>query len=99
MFSIGWGMAVRHQLFDRSVTDKQALAAAVCYSGAYAQDINVAPQTAGHPLTLSPGDLDEAVSAMLDQVGRDQAFGARGTSGLDRIQSFVKGYKGGLSAC
>lgn len=99
MFSIGWGMAVRHQLFNRSLIDKQALAAAVCYSGAYAQDINVAPQTAGHPLTLSPGDLDEAVSAMLDQVGRDQAFGARGTSGLDRIQSFVKGYKGGLSAC
>ena len=31
--------------------------------------------------------------------GAPQAFGARGTTGLDRIQDFVKGYRSGLSAC
>jgi hypothetical protein len=36
---------------------------------------------------------------MLNQVGKPTAFGDRGTTGLDRIQAFVKGYRGGLSVC
>ena len=36
---------------------------------------------------------------MIDMVGGADAFGSRGTTGLERIQAFVKGYKGGLSAC
>ncbi|MBE7190643.1 neutral zinc metallopeptidase [Jatrophihabitans endophyticus] len=99
LFSIGWGMAVRNQLFNRSLDDQAALQAAVCYSGAYAKDVNVASNTPGKDITLSPSDLDEATSAMIDQVGKAQAFGARGTTGLSRIQDFVKGYKGGLSVC
>jgi hypothetical protein len=59
----------------------------------------VAPGTTGKEITLSPSDLDEATSSMLDQVGRPESFGARGTTGLDRIQAFVKGYRGGLSTC
>ena len=100
LFAIGWGLAVRHQLFGREVASADAMNAAVCYTGAYARDVNVDP--ASHPgkdLTLSPADLDEAVSSMLDQVGKPQAFGARGTTGLDRVQAFVKGYRGGLSVC
>ena len=99
LFSIGWGMAVRHQLFNRSLTDGSGLLAAACYTGAYAKDINVSSATHGQLITLSPPDLDEATSSMIDQVGKPQAFGARGTTGLDRIQAFVKGYHGGLSAC
>jgi predicted metalloprotease len=100
LFAIGWGMAVRHQLFDRDTTGKDALVAAICYTGAYAKDVNVDPEThKDKDLTLSPADLDEASSAMLDQVGRSQAFGDRDTTGLDRIQAFVKGYRGGLAAC
>jgi predicted metalloprotease len=99
LFAIGWGMAVRHQLFDRSLDDKSALTSAVCYTGAYAKDVNVEVGTAGKDITLSPADLDEATSSMLDQVGKNQAFGDRGTTGLDRIQAFVKGYRGGLSVC
>jgi predicted metalloprotease len=98
LFAIGWGMAVRHQLFARSLTDKAALASAVCYTGAYAKDINVAANS-GKSFTLSPADLDEATSAMIDKVGQAAAYGARNTTGLDRIQSFVKGYKGGLPVC
>lgn len=102
LFSIGWGLAVRHQLFNRSLDDAAALLAASCYAGAYAKDINV-PATTKRPsnrqFILSPPDMDEATSAFLSLVGQEQAFGARGTTGLDRVVSFVKGYSGGLSVC
>jgi hypothetical protein len=97
LFAIGWGLAVRHQLFNRAIDDASALSAAICYTGAYAKDINVADPNKG--FTLSPPDMDEATSAMLNLVGVDQSFGARGTTGLQRVQSFVKGYGGGLSVC
>lgn len=100
LFAMGWGMAVRHQLFNRATDGTDALLAAVCYVGAYAKDINL-DATAGGPqqFLLSPPDMDEATSSMLNVVGDDKAFGARGTSGLQRVQSFVKGYQGGLSVC
>jgi predicted metalloprotease len=100
LFAIGWGMAVRHQLFNRTLDGKQALSAAICYSGSYAKDVNLAEDPSQtRYLLLSPSDLDEATSAMLSQVGRPEAFGNRGTTGLDRIQAFVNGYRGGLSVC
>jgi predicted metalloprotease len=100
LFSIAWGMAVRHQLFNRPLDDSAALESGVCYSGAYAKDINLAEDPSQTRfILLSPADLDEATSSMLDQVGKPAAFGARGTSGLDRIQAFVKGYRNGLSVC
>lgn len=99
LFSIGWGMAVRHQLFNRSLTDGAGLLAAACYTGSYAKDINVLNPTRGQLITLSPADLDKGTSAMLSLVGLDQAYGQRGTTGLQRIQSFVTGYAKGLSAC
>ncbi|MDQ2795727.1 MAG: neutral zinc metallopeptidase [Actinomycetota bacterium] len=100
MFSIGWGLAVRHQLFNRTLDDQTALVSALCYTGAYAKNINI--PSGSNPaiqLTLSPADLDEGVSATLDQVPKDEAFGARGTTGLDRIQAFIKGYQGTLAVC
>jgi len=95
---MGWGLAVRHQLFSRPMTGKDALLAAACYVGAYAKDINL-PATNTPRFLLSPPDMDEATSAMLNLVAEDKAYGARGTTGLQRIQSFVKGYQGGLSVC
>jgi predicted metalloprotease len=102
LFAYGWGLAVRHQLFSRSLDDAAALLAASCYTGAYAKDVNVASSTnrpSDRPFILSPPDMDEATSAVLTVVGQDQAFGARGTTGLQRVQSFIKGYDGGLSVC
>jgi predicted metalloprotease len=102
LFSFGWGLAVRHQMFNRSLDDGPALLAAICYTGAYAKSINV-PQTQklpdGRSFYLSPPDMDEATNAVLSLVGQDQVFGARGTTGLDRVLSFVKGYEDGLSVC
>ena len=99
LFAIGWGLAVRHQLFNEQTDGKDALLAAACYTGAYAKDINLAQGDSQHPFLLSPPDMDEATSAMLNLVSDDRAFGARDTTGLQRVQSFVKGYQGGLSVC
>jgi predicted metalloprotease len=99
LFAVGWGIAVRHQLFSRSTSDAPALLAASCYTGAYAKDINLESGDTTHPFILSPPDMDEATSAMLNLVGDNSTYGARGTTGLQRIQSFVKGYQGGLSVC
>ena len=98
LFSIGWGFAVRHQLFNRDMSGGDALESGVCYTGAYAKDVNVAGNAPGN-FVLSPADLDESVSALLNRVPQETAFGARGTTGLGRVQAFIKGYKGGLSTC
>jgi predicted metalloprotease len=99
LFVFGWGLAVRHQLFGRSLDDGAALLAASCYAGAYAKNTNVPPNTQGHEFFLSPPDMDEATSAVLSLVGSDQAYGSRGTTGFSRVQAFIKGYQGSLGVC
>ncbi len=95
LFAYGWGMAVRHQLFGRSLDGKDALLAAGCYAGAYSESANTA--TSG--FALSPPDMDEATTAVFALVDSDRAFGPRGTSALDRINSFTKGYSGSVTVC
>jgi predicted metalloprotease len=96
MFTYGWGLAVRHQLFGRSTDDQAALLAAGCYSGAYARSVNVQKSSG---FSLSPPDMDEAATAVMQLIGHPEAFGDRGTTGLQRINSFNQGYFGDLSAC
>jgi predicted metalloprotease len=97
VISYGWGMAVRHQLFNRELGSRDALLAAGCYTGAYAKDINV--EDPPREFQLSPPDMDEATVATLSMVGSSLTFGSRDTTGLDRIAAFNKGYFNGLSAC
>lgn len=97
VIAYGWGMAVRHQLFSRELTSKDALLAAACYTGAYAKDVNV--EDAPREFTLSPPDMDEATIASLSMTGSVLTFGPRGTTGLQRISSFNTGYFSGLSGC
>ncbi|MGH8860626.1 MAG: hypothetical protein ACRDVG_05225 [Jatrophihabitantaceae bacterium] len=99
LLAVAWGLAARHQFFGRSMTDTDALRSAICYAGAYSEDINREFGDQQHPYVLSPPDMDEATSAVLDLVDLDIAFGSRGTTGLQRVQYFVKGYSGGLAAC
>lgn len=99
LFAAAWGLAVRHQLFGRALDDRDAITSAVCYTGAYAKDVNLAQNPGDKFLVLSPADLDEAVSALLSRPLLNASFGERGSTGLDRVQAFVKGYTGGLPAC
>lgn len=99
LFAIAWGMAARHQLYDQPIDTRDGLLAATCFAGAYAEDINRQDEDKTHPFILSPPDMDEATSAVLGLVGLDAAFTARGTTGLQRVQLFVKGYTAGLHGC
>jgi hypothetical protein len=99
LLAFGWGLAVRSQLFGRSLDDAPALLAAACYTGAYAESVNVDSPAAGQNFVLSPQDMDEATISVLSVVAGSDALGARGTTGLMRITAFNKGYFGGLSVC
>ena len=92
-------MAAQSQFFHGSLGSQAALQSAICGAGAYSADINRANTDATHTFVLSPPDMDEATSAVLSLVDLPSAFGARGTTGLERIRSFVTGYDGGLGAC
>ena len=95
LFAYGWGMAVRSQL-GLPVDGTPALIAASCYVGAYASDVN-APGATG--FTLSPQDMDEATVTVLKTVALPAIFGARNTSGFQRIAAFKNGYFNSLTAC
>jgi predicted metalloprotease len=99
LLAVAWGMAARVQFFHGSTTDENALNMAICFAGAYSEDINRETGDATHNYILSPPDMDEATSAALNLVDLDTAFGARGTTGLERVQRFVTGYSGGRTAC
>jgi hypothetical protein len=96
LYVYGWGLAVRHQLFGRSLADAPALIAASCYAGAYTANINSPNEQGFH---LQPPDMDEAVAAVIQLVGSAKAYGDLGTTALDRIDAFDKGYFNGLSVC
>ncbi len=89
LFAVGFGLAVLHQS-GKGIDDGPALMTAVCYAGAYSKDINVAKGARG--FTLSPPDMDEATYAVLRTINQTTVFSPRNTTGLDRIQSFRKGY-------
>jgi predicted metalloprotease len=97
LFVYGWGMAVRKELFNASTDDHAAVLAAGCYSGAFTAALN--SSTPPSTFQLSPPDMDEATAAVIKLVPLDRAYGSHGTSALERIQAFTKGYFGGLDGC
>jgi hypothetical protein len=99
LLAVAWGMAARVQFAHAGIDDQTALRVAICYGGAYSEDINRANSDATHKYILSPPDMDEATSAVLSLVNQPAAFGDRGTTGIERVQAFVTGYHGGLSSC
>ncbi|AEV85634.1 zinc metallopeptidase [Actinoplanes sp. SE50] len=78
----------------RSTTDRAGQLAVDCLAGSWTNDLLRRPE--GASLTLSPGDLDEAVAALL-ALGR--AGGKSGTSAFDRIAAYRSGVLQGVSAC
>lgn len=96
LFVYGWSMAVRSQLFRAPTQDRDALLAASCYSGAFTASIN---SGRSQDFQLSPPDMDEATSAVIELVPSPRAYGAHQTTALQRIQRFTQGYFGGLPAC
>ena len=92
LIGVAYGQAVRKQL-GRTVNGEDALLGSICLAGAYARAaFERKPGQGQGKIILSPGDLDEAVQALLNYVGATGFFEARGTVGFDRVASFRKGF-------
>ncbi|WP_030443039.1 neutral zinc metallopeptidase [Actinoplanes subtropicus] len=78
-----------------STSGKAGQLAVDCLAGSWTNDLLTRDQNGNH-LRLSPGDLDEAVAALLAfGRGRDQG----GASAFDRISAYRKGVLEGLGVC
>jgi predicted metalloprotease len=92
LVAISYGYAVQQRRGRSTAVDSESvLLAAICATGGYAKDsYNQESQTR---LRLSPGDLDEAIRALLDAAGSPNFTKARGTTGFDRVQAFREGFQ------
>ncbi|MGQ0481502.1 MAG: neutral zinc metallopeptidase [Pseudonocardia sp.] len=96
-------VASRYALVSLSALGRPAVGplagrTAVCLAGAYTRTV----LARGSGVTLSPGDLDEAVDSLLadDQAARDAAgHPPAGDMGLDRVHHFRTGVLGGPAGC
>jgi predicted metalloprotease len=79
----------------RSTQGRAGQLAVDCLAGSWTYDMLNRPD-AEQSVTLSPGDLDEAVTALL-AFGRAQEGG--GATAFDRIAAYRKGVLQGLGAC
>jgi predicted metalloprotease len=91
LVGIGYAQAVAQQA-GLSVDGADGLRRIICLDGAYTRQVVERPGTDPQQVTLSPGDLDEAIQALLFYVGLDDYFGSRGQFGLDRVQAYREGF-------
>jgi predicted metalloprotease len=90
LVATAWASSVEHQLGTTLGTDA-ARRGAECLAGAWAANTSS---------SLSPGDLDEAVTVLV-AAGKDASTGGstdRGTA-FDRVAAFRAGFKHGPSKC
>ena len=100
-FSVGyvlsnaWGEAVQRQL-GSLLEGKQRALLNDCLTGVWTNDI-VPNGSTDQPFTVSPGDLDEAVSTalVLDDVSQSGVL----ATAFEKIDSFRAGVLGGFTAC
>ncbi len=100
-FSVGyvlsnaWSEAVQTQL-KSSLTGKSRVLLNDCLTGVWTKDI-IPNGSTSQQFSISPGDLDEAVSTalVLDDASQTAAL----ASAFDKIDSFRAGVLGGLSEC
>jgi predicted metalloprotease len=91
LIGIAYGQAVRQRRGESSATDSEsALLSAICATGGYARDAFT--QRDDSRLSLSPGDLDEAVRTLLDAAGSSEFTNVHTTTGFDRVQAFRDGF-------
>lgn len=102
LFGTQYGLEVQDQLMKPPGDEVTATLRADCYTGAWAAAMLPERQTAPgvrerYVLTLSPGDLDEAVRVLL--TFRTQADRERQGPGFARVKAFRTGVLSGPGAC
>ncbi|MEN3361919.1 MAG: hypothetical protein V7637_5901 [Mycobacteriales bacterium] len=96
LLGVAFGEAIRKRL-NKTVNGEDALLGSICLSGAYAGAVfKRRPGDKG--IVLSPGDLDEAVQALLNFAGSSGLFDANGTVGFDRVAAYRRGF-GSIKNC
>jgi predicted metalloprotease len=92
LVGIGYGQAVVAQAGMPAGDDATKLRQAICLDGAYTRSVVNRPASS-QQVTLSPGDLDEAMQALLFYAGQDTFFGSPDQmSGFDRVQAYRRGF-------
>ncbi|HVX44698.1 MAG TPA: neutral zinc metallopeptidase [Mycobacteriales bacterium] len=94
MLAVAYAFAARHD-FGQSTDDQNGLLGAICYAGAYTHSVFAKPQV--HYYQLSPGDLDEALQALLVGMTGGSFNGLQDTTGFQRVRAFQVGVKEGFS--
>ncbi len=96
LVAIAYGQAVRERRGESAATDSEStLLSAICATGGYARD--AFGQRDPARLSLSPGDLDEAIRALLDAAGSSDFTNVHTTTGFDRVQAFRDGFNSAKS--
>jgi predicted metalloprotease len=98
MLGVAWSEAAQEALASPLGGEERALLSD-CLTGAWVADILPAENgSAPREVTVSPGDLDEAIQTALvvgDETSTDDVVG----SGFEKIASFREGVLGGIPAC
>ncbi|MFQ1001457.1 neutral zinc metallopeptidase [Modestobacter sp. SSW1-42] len=92
--AIPYGLAVRDQL-GLSTEGPDAVRSAVCLAGAFTQGVRNGETT----VVISPGDVDESVSFLLESSGDPSVLGDSGLTGFQLVDVFRGGVFEGLPAC
>jgi hypothetical protein len=103
-FAVAAGLSVPYALAARSeaglpLTGAAVTRSVVCLTGAYTHDWYAGTFHPALDVTLSPGDVDEAVEFILTYARDDRVFPDASTSGFELIGAFRAGFLSGTSAC
>jgi predicted metalloprotease len=93
LLATAYGFAYIHDQ-GKPLNGSGALLGAACYAGTYTYQVFA--HGGKHEYFLSPGDLDEAVQALLLGVDGSSYYGLQGTSGFDRVAAFQRGFQAAL---
>lgn len=91
-----WGLAAMARLGD-SLTGKTADLQGDCFAGAYTASVALQNRKETSSFSLSPGDLDEGIKALL--VFRGNGDVARQGAGYGRVKAFRTGVIDGVKPC
>lgn len=91
-----YGLAVSHRLGTDGADDPATNLRGDCYAGAWAASVFLKNRDSAK-LQLSPGDLDEALSALL--LFRGESDSERQGAGFQRVKAYRKGVLTGVRAC
>ena len=92
----GYSLAALHQLDVLDGPSQSTTRAADCLAGVWSASV-FSENRATAQLRLSPGDLDEAVSALLTTA--DHSEGSHTGSGAERVAAYRDGFMNGSTAC